>query len=127
MRLVVTNEDENDVLSFFYSISLERVPSNNRTFRISNDGHQLAVAHVIGKAVIPAADRVLRKTLRASGERDTPMHTSVLDRIDASLDALEQNLFAKQLGGEKPAVGELTRKEGGIPMIAEAERCLDVF
>src|SRR5262249_61985129 len=88
--------------------------------------HELAVAQIVGEAVVPTGDGVLGVAFRAHRERHAAVGAAILDRVNPSIDALEQDAFAEHLLSAALPLGQLAAEERRVPVIAEAEARLEV-
>ena len=100
--------------------------ADQRAFRVGDDGDQLAVANVVGEAVIPATDGVLGVALRARRERHAAVQAAILDGVDLAVDALEQDALAEHDLAAAFALGQLVAEECRVPVVAESELGLEV-
>src|SRR4029077_6579172 len=122
----IADEGKHNVLALLHRIGLQRDLSDQRALGISDDCDQRAVAYVVSKAVIPAADRVLGVAFRSHRERNSAMCTPIFDGVDAAVDALEQDPLTEQLLAAALTLRQLSAEEWRVPVIAKAEFSLEV-
>ena len=125
-RVAVADEDEDDVLPFLDMIGPERELADQRTLGVGDDRHQPAVPEIVGEAVIPAGHRVGRVAFGPRRKRNPAMGATVLNRVDATADTLEQHPFGEELQPQAFPFRDLFREAGGVPVIAEAQRRLQI-
>src|SRR5262249_28729478 len=90
------------------------------------DRDQLAVAQIVGEAVIPAGDGVLGVAFRPHRKRHAAVRAAILDGVDLAVDTFEQNALAEHHLPATLALRQLTAEERRIPVIAEPEARLEI-